>query len=187
MKSICGCTVMFLLFTLLGCATPPTPSQPTHDALRQMLNGDDAAMRADAIAQLQQDGSPEAVTVLGEFFLGTRGVGRLQAARALLAINTPQAQDYVRTAMADKPLTARRQVAMQALEMGGETTYPFVRQLLRDENMVVRMNTVQLVQFFNPTLARSLLHLALDDESPSVQQAAMDALRGLEDAPMSAR
>lgn len=183
MKSICARAVIILLFMLLGCATLPTTNVQSYDALRQTLNGDDAAMRAEAIARLQQDGSPEAVTMLGEFFMETRSGGQLQAARALLAVNTPQAQGYIRAAMADKPLTARRQAAMQALEMGGEATYPFVRQLLRDKDMIVRMNTVQLVQFFNAAHARSLLRIALDDESKSVQQAAIDALRALGYAP----
>lgn len=185
--------MLVLSIILFGCAAeeskppvtvlPPTAEPMTYETLRKMLNGNDEAARFQVIEQLKQDGSSDAVTILGEFFMDANVTGRLEAARALLAINTVQAQNYLRMAMSDKQLTARRQVAMQAFEAGGDKTYPFLQKLLRDENETVRLNTVQVIQFIGTAQARTLLQAALKDASPAVQQAAVDALQGLGFAP----
>jgi HEAT repeat protein len=183
---------VILMLCLLGigavggaCAATGSPTQPTPvlssrlAQYRETLFGPDDISRLSAIAQLEVDGSPEAVMILGSFFMDADVMGRLEAARALLRINTPQAQSYIRTAMTDKPLTARRQVAMQALEGSGEPAYPFLQKLLRDPDATVRLNTVMVIPFIGTAQARALLQIALQDSSPDVQKAAAEALRGL--------
>jgi HEAT repeat protein len=151
--------------------------------LEQALKGDDDSARLAAIAELERDASPRAVTILGEFFINVGVTGRQEAARALLNINTPQAQGYFRAALSDAQLTARRQMAMQALEANIETAYPFLQSLLRDQNATVRLNTVQVIQFIDTPRARALLQIAIQDSDSEVSQTALDALRGLGFAP----
>lgn len=158
----------------------PTATVPSRlEQFRQTLYGPDDVARLTSIAQLESDGSPDAVVLLGVFFLDGTGAGRLEAARALLRINTAQAQSYVRDAMTDKQLSLRRQSAMEALESNGEASYPFLKILMRDSDETVRLNTVQVIQFIGSTQARTLLQVALRDSSPTVQSAAAEALRAL--------
>jgi HEAT repeat protein len=162
-------------------ATIPVPSAKpvTLADLREQLKSDEVITRLDAISKLENIGSADAVTLLGDFFMDSTGADRLDAARALLRINTPQALAYIHLAMADQKLTSRRQIAMQALEANGERSYPIMRTLLRDPDETVRLNTVQVIQFIRTTEARALLQLAVGDSSPAVQQAAAEGLRGL--------
>lgn len=180
---------------LFGCASTgqsivptatvpvPTPTLVTLASLRADLSSSDAITRIAAIAKLEQDGSRDAVAILGEFFTNADVTERFNAARALIRINTPQSQSYIRRAMSDKALTARRQVAMQALETYGELAYPFLQVLMRDADETVRVNTVQVIQFIGTAQARTLLQSALKDSSPAVQEAATNALQGLGFAP----
>jgi HEAT repeat protein len=187
-----GLLAVLLFTTLIACsgvpaAQPqPTTSLPTDTPplsdllqLRQSLNGADDVARLTAIAQLQFDGSPEAVTYLGEFFANSDKPGRLESAQALLHINTTQAKNYIRDAMREEQLTARRQVAMQALEANGESAYPFLQELIQDTNETVKLNTLQVIEYIDPTEAQKLLAIATKDSSPVVQKAAADALQEL--------
>lgn len=81
--------------------------------------------------------------------------------------------------MTDAKLTARRQVAMQALESNGEASYPLLEELLRDTDETVRLNAIQVIRFIGTAQARALLESALHDASPSVRQAAVAALQGM--------
>jgi HEAT repeat protein len=148
-------------------------------ALREQLSGSDNVARLTAIAQLEANGSPEAVTILGAFFMDSNVSARLEAAQALLRINSTLAQNYIRTAMSDKQLTARRQVAMQALEIDPEASYPILRVLIVDKDETVRVNTVTVAQFLGTSQARVLLQQAVRDSSPMVQKAAIDALAAM--------
>lgn len=160
---------------------PRNPSQPSSDLLelRQTLNGADDVARLTAIAQLEYDASPEAVTYLGEFFENSTQPGRLEAARALLHINTPQSKNFIRNAMREEQLTARRQVAMQALEANGESAYAFLQELIQDNDETVKLNTLQVIQFIDVTEATKLLAIAAKDSSPAVQSTAADTLQQL--------
>lgn len=80
--------------------------------------------------------------------------------------------------MSDKQLTARRQTAMQALEMDAEASYPFLRQLISDTDETVRLNAVLVLGFLGTRESRALLRHAAADASSAVQKAALDALRG---------
>jgi HEAT repeat protein len=178
--------IMILLgFWLNACAptggqAAPTGGAPSRlDQLKTTLYGADDVARLTSIAQLEADGSPEAVTLLGNFLLDATGSGRLDAASALLRINTDQSLGYIRMAMTDKELTSRRQAAMQALESNGDASYPFLKVLMRDSDETVRLNSLQVIQFIGSTQARTLLMLAIGDPSPAVQQAAVEALRAL--------
>lgn len=178
-------TVLLLALVSSACLPLASPIAPTAtvpsrlEQYRQTLYGPDDVARLTSIAQLESDGSPDAVTLLGVFFLDATGAGRLEAARALLRINTAQAQSYVRNAMNDKELSLRRQLAMEALEANGEASYPFLKILMRDSDETVRLNTVQVIQFTGSTQARTLLQVALRDSSPTVQAAAAEALKAL--------
>lgn len=185
--------VLFNLIILLLClpacapaqtasqAALPEPSVPPASVqdLRAILLDDDDQARLDAITKLQQDGSPQAVAILGEYFTVADRPGRVEAGVALLTINTEQAQGYIRAALSDQRLTARRQAAMESLEKYGDAASLFLQALLRDPNETIRLNTVQVVQFTSPVKARALLQIALSDPSPAVQQAAAEALRAL--------
>lgn len=174
----------------VGCtavgSSGPTPTVPVPDAqavtvddLRARLESDAPITRADAVAQLERMASPEAIAALGEFFMTSDTSERFDAARALIRLNVPASLDYIRTAMTDDKLTSRRQLAMQALEADGATSYPYLQTLLRDENEIVRLNTIQVIQFIGTAQARTLLQVALKDRSSAVKQAAADALVGL--------
>lgn len=120
-----------------------TPAQVSPlDRQRARLYAADEVARLTAIAQLESDGSPEAVLILGRFFIESNVRGRLEAARALLRINTAQSLNFIRTAMSDRQLTGRRQVAMQALEIDPEASYPILQELIVDPDEIVRLNTV---------------------------------------------
>jgi HEAT repeat protein len=178
-----------LTFITAACApaaTSPTaaPLTPTNKPatlaeLRTRLIGTDRAAHLDAIARLEQNGTPDAVIILGEFFMNANSDERLDAGQALVRINTTQSQNYIRTAMSDAPLTARRQAAMQVLEADENASYPLLQKFLRDDNETVRLNTVQVVQFIGTDKARTLLQIALRDASPQVQKAAAEALQAL--------
>lgn len=205
MKSLAA-IVCFILFIVLGSACAPAqsggPSVPSPepssnsilqpspvpatrvassnlDQQRTQLYAADEVARLTAIAQLEANGSPEAVMILGTFFMDSNVRGRLEAVRALLRINSVQAQSYIRTAMSDKQLTGRRQVAMQALEADSKAAYPILGLLITDSDETVRLNTVQVVEFLGTAQGRVLLQRAMKDSSPAVQQAAIQALRAL--------
>ncbi len=178
-----GCTAGTADLSPTPTVAVPQPTAETLDALRVQLNSGEGISRVSTIAKLEQNGSAEAVAILGEFFMNADVTERYNAARALVRLNTPEAQQYIRAAMADKPLTARRQTAMQALEANDEAAYPFLQTLLRDADETVRLNTVQVIQFIGTAQARTLLQIALRDASPAVQQAAKNALEGLGFAP----
>lgn len=158
----------------------PNPTAETLDSLRDQVNGSAGILRVSAIAKLEREGSPDAVKILGDFFMNTNVTERYNAARALVRLHTPEAQNYIRMAMADKQLTARRQAAMQALEGNGKASYPFLKTLLQDPDETVRLNTVGIVQFIEATQAQTLLQLAVQDSSPTVQEAAHKAMEGLD-------
>lgn len=188
-KLVALINLAILLLSFTACAPPQAASQvaplePTAPPasiqdLRTILLADDDHARLNAIAELRHDGSPQAVAVLGEYFTVADRPGRVEAGIALLAINTEQAQGYIRAALSDQRLTARRQAAMGSLEKYGDAASPFLQALLRDPNETIRINTVQVVQFMSPVKARALLQIALSDPSPAVQQVAADALLAL--------
>lgn len=188
--AIIGTALLTLGCSATGQAVGPTPTIPvpnptaeTLDSLRDQVNGSEGILRVSAIAKLEREASAEAVKILGDFFMNSSVTERYNAARALVRLDTPEARDYIRTAMADKQLTARRQAAMQALEGNGEASYAFLKTLLQDPDETVRLNTVEIIQFVETPQAQTLLQLALKDSSPAVQEAAARALEGLENMP----
>ncbi len=164
--------------TAVTTRAPTSPIEALAD-VRQRLAGTDEVARLTAIAQLEANSSPEAVNLLGTFFMDSNVRGRLEAARALLRINTALSLNYIRTAMSDKQLTGRRQVAMQALEADPEASYPILRTLIADPDETVRINTVKVAQFLGTAQARVLIQQAVRDSAPAVQQAAKDALAAM--------
>lgn len=190
-----------MLTSILGCAgvagPPVTTALPTLSVsetvvgtgvpsltdLRAILYRDDERARLDAIAKLRADGSADAVTILAEFFMNSDLPGRLEAGQALLSIDNPQVRSYFRAALSDKQLTSRRHAANEALEQQGDQSLPFLQMLMHDDNVIIRLNVIDVAQFIGTPGSKSLLSGALGDSSPEVRQAAIGALEGLGDLP----
>lgn len=155
-----------------GQSATPTPD---IDKLLDVLAGDDLLAAERAAQQLAQSGTAAAVPRLIAIFR-TSDTPRL-AATALGGIGTQQAVQTLAGALADDPLTARRNAAQIGLLYGGEQAVGILIDTLGAPRIPSRRHAADLLGYLGSQAAlNGLLRAAQQDPAPSVRQSAVWAL-----------